>query len=24
MDHAIAYLNLVKGELFSANPDDQF
>lgn len=24
MDHALVYLNLVKGELFSANPDDQF
>jgi len=24
MDHAIVFLNLVKGELFSANPDDQF
>jgi mono/diheme cytochrome c family protein len=24
MDHAITYLNLVKGELFSANPDNQF
>jgi cytochrome c peroxidase len=24
MDHAIVYLNLVKGELFSANPDNQF
>jgi mono/diheme cytochrome c family protein len=24
MDHALVYLNLVKGELFSANPDNQF
>jgi len=24
MDHAIVFLNLAKGELFSANPDDQF
>jgi len=24
MDHALVYLNLVKGELFSQNPDDQF
>jgi hypothetical protein len=24
MDHALVYLSLVKGELFSANPDNQF
>jgi hypothetical protein len=24
MDHALVYLNLVRGELFSANPDNQF
>jgi len=24
MDHANTFLNLVKGELFSANPDNQF
>ena len=24
MDHALVYLNLVKGELFTSNPNDQF
>ncbi len=24
LDHAFVYLNLVKSELLSANPDDQF
>jgi hypothetical protein len=24
MDHALVYLGLVKGELFSQNPDNQF